>query len=359
MIQGCRRFSVNSVGMLVADSGGIHGNHCQQRAKLMKACAVQTWRLLIIILLNGESVNWSTEKPFVRCKLNASQQEALRNLTSRCEAFCSSPLAEFKVGDFSEIIRTKAIDYSGEEVTYALPLKLEELLPGLPDSGIAGTLESSEVADEEVRGWLLHPEVALKPPVDWPVRVPQAKINTSKPEWYRICAVLFERGILAPIKKEDIFAVEGVPVLNGAFAVEKKGEPLPGQSRITRLIMNMVPSNSYQLLQKGDLPTLASSTGWAGVVLESHQALLWSGDRKVLSTLGVFLLRGGPSWLFVGRFLGPVLAGPRRIGCSCVRLSFQWAGCRQFLCFSIYIDSLGLRRITLKRRSGDEIGPFL
>ena len=80
-------------------------------------------------------MNWSTEKPFVRCKLNASQQEALHNLTSRCEAFCSSPLAEFKVGDFSKIIRTKAIDYSGEEVTYALPLKLEELLPGLPDSG--------------------------------------------------------------------------------------------------------------------------------------------------------------------------------------------------------------------------------
>lgn len=93
---------------------------------------------LFIILLNGESVNWrnwSTEKPFVRCKLNASRQEALHNLTSRCEAFCSSPLAEFKVGDFSKIIRTKAIDYSGEEVTYALPLKLEELLPGLPDSG--------------------------------------------------------------------------------------------------------------------------------------------------------------------------------------------------------------------------------
>ena len=280
VIQGCKRFSANSVGMLVANSGPIHGNHCQQRAKLMKACAVQTWRLLIVILLNGESVNWCAEKPFVRCKLNASQQEALRNLTLRCEAFCSSPMAEFKVGDFSEIVRTKTIDYSGEEVTYALPLKLGELLPGLPDAGIAGTLESSEVADEEVRSWLLHPEVALKPLADWPVRVPQAKINTSKSEWYRICAVLFERGILAPIGKEDIFSVEGVPVLNGAFAVAKKGEPLPGESRITRLIMNMVPSNSYQILQKGDLPTLASSTGWAGVVLESHQALLWSGDDQ-------------------------------------------------------------------------------
>ena len=49
--------------------------------------------------------------------------------------------------------------------------------------------------------------------------VPTAKINASREEWYRVVKVLFERNILTTIDKADIFSVDGVPVLDGAFAL--------------------------------------------------------------------------------------------------------------------------------------------
>ena len=95
-----------------------------------------------------------------------------------------------------------------------------------------------------------------------------------------ICLKLLELGILAEIAYEDTFQVDGQPILNGAFAVEKKGAPAPGQSRVTRLIMNLVPSNSYQVLQKGDLNTLSPSTGWGSIVMKPEHVLLWSSDDQ-------------------------------------------------------------------------------
>lgn len=66
----------------------------------------------------------------------------------------------------------------------------------------------------------------------------------------------------------------------GAFAVTKSGVPAPGESRITRLTMNMTPSNAYQMLMKGDLNNLSSSSSWASLVLPPQHSLLWSSDDQ-------------------------------------------------------------------------------
>ena len=69
-------------------------------------------------------------------------------------------------------------------------------------------------------------------------------------------------------------------MLNGVFAVEKKGTPLAGQSRVTRLILNMVPANSYMRIMERDLGSLASSTTWTSIPLAQGDVLLWSGDDQ-------------------------------------------------------------------------------
>eukprot|EP00974_Lingulodinium_polyedra_P006977 661940-Lingulodinium_polyedra.AAC.1 len=99
-------------------------------------------------------------------------------------------------------------------------------------------------------------------------------------EWERICSHLYSLGIVAPIADVDVFAVNGAPVVNGAFAVEKKGTPLPGQARVTRLIVNMVPSNTYQRIAQTDLGTLASATSWVSIGLGEGFALVWSTDDQ-------------------------------------------------------------------------------
>ena len=68
--------------------------------------------------------------------------------------------------------------------------------------------------------------------------------------------------------------------MNGAFAVPKKGTPAEGEVRVTRLIMNMIPSNSLQRLMPGDLATLSSASTWVGAHLRPNQVLLWSGEDQ-------------------------------------------------------------------------------
>ena len=69
-------------------------------------------------------------------------------------------------------------------------------------------------------------------------------------------------------------------MLNGLFCVLKKGTPAPGEERVTRLIMNLTPSNALQYLKQGDLDTLAAASHWAGCQLPVGSALLWSGDDQ-------------------------------------------------------------------------------
>lgn len=131
-----------------------------------------------------------------------------------------------------------------------------------------------------MQAWVSNPLLALRPESEWPKQVPQARINSTKDEWYNLCKLLYERGIIESIDYNNIFHVGDQAVLNGAFAVAKKGEPLPGETRITRLIMNLIPSNSYQRLMTGDLRTLSSSTNWTSIGIKDNEVLLWSGDDQ-------------------------------------------------------------------------------
>ena len=78
-------------------------------------------------------------------------------------------------------------------------------------------------------------------------------MNVKKEEWPTIAATLVERNILTPIPFSEIACAGGVPVLNGLFAVVKKGKPAAGEARVTRLIMNLTPSNALQKLMQADL----------------------------------------------------------------------------------------------------------
>ena len=251
----------------------------QQRKQLLTEGTKQVWRCLTVIVLNGMTTNWVYEGPLQR-RLTELQKAAMENVNRWVGRFCADPLYVHALSNFSALVQSKSIDYSGEEVSHALPLRLDELLPGLPLRGVAGSLSAVSAATGEVQAWVEDPRLTLKPPESWPKAIPRARINATKAEWYKVCEVLYDRGIIEAIDEADIFKVNGFPVLNGAFAVEKKGKAGAGQSRVTRLIMNFVPSNSFQRLMPGDLSTLATSTSWTQLLLKPNQVLLWSGDDQ-------------------------------------------------------------------------------
>ena len=277
-----RKFAVCKTGLLDAsrlERSGSKKLRRQQQRKLIHEGCKQLWRCICVVVLNGLGDNWEFQ---VKSKYNPSepQQLALKNIDFWVERFCDNPSNSHKIPNFEELVRSKSLDYSGDEVSHALPLRLEELLPGLPEPGIAGTLKAVEAAQGKIRDWVLDPSLTLKDKDSWPESPPRAKINATKEEWYRLCEELYKRGIVEPIPLEQVFRAGDVPVLNGAFAVLKKGKPAVGQSRVTRLIMNLVPANSYQKLMAGDLSTLSSSTSWTQLILPSNGVLLWNGDDQ-------------------------------------------------------------------------------
>ena len=56
----------------------------------------------------------------------------------------------------------------------------------------------------------------------------------------------FEKAIVEAIDLSEVFHIDNQPILNGVFAVEKSGEPAPGECRVTRL--NLVPTSALQRL---------------------------------------------------------------------------------------------------------------
>jgi hypothetical protein len=249
---------------------------------LAEEAGCEIWSWLIILGLNLEFVgrlectSWS--HPGV---LNASQVAALGVVEGAALYFQVHGATNVTFPIWKDVVDKSRVDYNLDETFMVVPLKLGELLPGLPAVGVAGTLLVEDYVSDEVRRWLLHPEACLKPKEEWPVAVPRARMQVeTHEEWHEIGAHLGRVGIMEVIDKAEIFCVNGVPVLNSFFSIEKKGAAAVGQLRVTRLIFNMVPSNSYFNLQEEDLGTLTPSTSWVSITLADGKVLLWSGDDQ-------------------------------------------------------------------------------
>ncbi|CAK0794640.1 unnamed protein product, partial [Prorocentrum cordatum] len=177
-----------------------------------------------------------------------AQRAALGLISEAAPYFCRGPLAALEELEWGRVVQAKALAYSGQEVERGCPLVLGELLPGLLAAGLAGSVSALDLAAPRVQKWLLDPTTLLKPPSEWPTEVPKASVQVaSDEEWYCMCEHPVRVGIFEPFEEEEaIFSVGGAPVLAGAFAVVKTGTPATGFSKVTRLIINMVPQNAYQ-----------------------------------------------------------------------------------------------------------------
>ena len=99
--------------------------------------------------------------------------------------------------------------YTGDTVLKALPLRLEELAPaGLPEDGVAGSLDALATADVDVGDWLRDPSHVLLNPDSWPRPLPPH-------EWERIAEVLFRKGIVEAIDLSEVFHIDNQPILTG------------------------------------------------------------------------------------------------------------------------------------------------
>ena len=62
--------------------------------------------------------------------------------------------------DFDTLGEDERVDYTGEEVSHAVPLRLGELLPGPPDGSVAGSLDAAATVKRRVSGWKILSSVS-------------------------------------------------------------------------------------------------------------------------------------------------------------------------------------------------------
>ena len=290
--------------------------------------AESLWVWLVVSGLNYEYVgHMGAHTWFCPATLTSAQKSALECIREGVAYFVSNCLSVHTFPHWPDEISRKRVDYDGDEISHALPVRALELAPGLPDLGIGGSVNAVEHVEEDVKLWLQDPSLVLLPRSEWPARVPKARVQVeSNEEWHKVARLLWERGILEVIAEEDIFTVGGVKVLNGVFAVEKRGTPLQGQDRVTRFILNMVPANSYIKMLDRDLSTLTPSTTWTSIPLAQGHVLLWSGDDQK----GAFFVWRLPSawrpFMTLGRPVPGSLVGSGResVYLSCAVIPMGW-----------------------------------
>ena len=93
-----------------------------------------------------------------------------------------------------------------------------------------------------------------------------------------VLRALLEHGVFVEFDPSEIPHIRGVPVLSGAFGVEKSGAPLAPATRVLRLIINAIPTNGGQWPIHGDIQKMPIGGEWRHIALQEGELLLWSSE---------------------------------------------------------------------------------
>ena len=93
-----------------------------------------------VLALNFQFMHerWPPERPWPVC--SEAQKRALARIKTDCQYFCAGGQRVVKCTSPKEILKTRRMDYGGDEVGKALPLVAAELEPGLPSKEHAAKL---------------------------------------------------------------------------------------------------------------------------------------------------------------------------------------------------------------------------
>ena len=115
---------------------------------------VQLWRWLVVTVLNGEYLDWCGAPTLLPAKPSLAQLAALEMIGEHVRDFCGSPLESWNLPNFRQLMQSKSFDYSGDEVTHALPLRLESCSQGfLMQLLVAAWMLSGRLTMRCRRGW--------------------------------------------------------------------------------------------------------------------------------------------------------------------------------------------------------------
>ena len=182
--------------------------------------------------------------------------------------------------DIESDLKSRRVNYTGEELVQCHQLTLEQILPALPFKGHGGCVHSLDWVGPVTRNFLLDSDKAILPDTGQALPKLQGKIHVAPGELDSIVSVLIEREICTWIPLSSVLYYRGQPVLNGLFGVEKSSVTAGGLP-VLRLIMNLVPSNTVLQQLTGGTRSLPYIGQWLSTVLEDQQELrFWQSDMS-------------------------------------------------------------------------------
>ena len=208
-------------------------------------------RVLLACLnsLNGEGV-------FSECDPSEFQMKVIRGLASDMKRILNWKGDAVAV-TWEDFFQTRGIDYKGEEVLTARSMQWENVRSALPDE--VGGVDLAEAVELGSQHYALNFEDYLLPE-EQQTWVKPPRVLVAPDHWEVFCTELIKKGVFAKVHEDDVYKVNGSPVLNGLFGVSKN--EFDGPFEVMRIIMNLVPINQVCRSMDGDVATLPS---WASM----------------------------------------------------------------------------------------------
>eukprot|EP00438_Fugacium_kawagutii_P025002 Skav224823 [mRNA] locus=scaffold613:211653:214870:- [translate_table: standard] len=233
------------------------------------SCDEVTWLLCVCLSLNSVWGGLS----FCDEPINGAQRSCLQHLCEYVRSFCSMTTLVQEL-DWGEFLQVRSVDYRGDEVRVAQHFAWRNIEPALPVE--IGRVPLADVCVGGCKTFVEEIDRYLKPTEEWgKIKAPRVMVDEA--DWADVCKGLLKSGICGLILEEDIFKVNGVPLLNGLFGVTKDETTAEG-TEVFRLIMNLVPFNQISMSLAGDVNTLPNWSMMTPYYLAPGEDLLVSSE---------------------------------------------------------------------------------
>ena len=213
----------------------------------------------------------------------SSDLRAVESMRHRIDNMWKSSLGCQVLGDWQEVekeLKSRKVNYTGEELLHCHKLSLEQILPSLPPSSHGGCVNSLDWVGPLTRRFLLNPRDAIVEDVGQTLPRLQAKIHICEGELDDVVNELVSRNVCTWLPLDEILHFRGEPVLNGLFGVEKAAT-VPSGRCVLRVIMNLIPTNAVVRQLTGGTTSLPYVGQWLSTVLEGDEELrLWQSDMS-------------------------------------------------------------------------------
>ena len=220
-----------------------------------KRLGQKTWQWLQILVMNylycqGVGNRMLTEGMLHAKKPTKAQEMSLERIRRISLKWLENDQEDAVMAESWERLAESLGDmYTGPSLGKSFPLTLAVILPTTPGEGEAARIPLAEVVSAQVKPYVDDPGLLRIPDEELVAPRTSAKVQvTSQEEWDKIVERLVDSGMLEREVEAETLVYKGEPVRNGAFGVHKAWVLQEDGSwfRTLRLIINMIPGNSFQ-----------------------------------------------------------------------------------------------------------------